>query len=67
MAPSMPSQISSCFVASPALNLMFTKPERAKSSTRIDGISATVNALARATVAVPKKQPVYERRGMRWL
>ena len=48
-------------------NLMFTKPERAKSSTRIDGISATVNALTRATVEVPRKQPVYERRGMRWL
>jgi phage terminase large subunit-like protein len=29
-------------------NLMFTKPERAKSSSRIDGIAATVNALARA-------------------
>jgi len=29
-------------------NLMFTKPERSKSSSRIDGISAIVNALARA-------------------
>lgn len=48
-------------------NLLFTKPERAKSSTRIDGISATVNALTRATVEVPKKLPLYERRGMRWL
>lgn len=31
-------------------NLMFAKPEREKSSSRIDGISATVNALARAMV-----------------
>jgi phage terminase large subunit-like protein len=31
-------------------NVMFTKPERAKGSARIDGISATVNALARAIV-----------------
>jgi phage terminase large subunit-like protein len=31
-------------------NLMFAKPERAKGSARIDGISATVNALARAMV-----------------
>ena len=29
-------------------NLMFTKPERSKSSSRIDGIAATVNALAAA-------------------
>ena len=32
-------------------NLVFTKPERSKNSSRIDGISATVNALARAIVA----------------
>lgn len=32
-------------------NLMFSKPERAKSSSRIDGIAATVNALARAITA----------------
>src|SRR5579862_4513076 len=31
-------------------NLMFMKPERATSSARIDGIAATVNALARAMV-----------------
>jgi hypothetical protein len=29
---------------------MFAKPERAKGSARIDGISATVNALGRAMV-----------------
>lgn len=45
-------------------NLMFTKPERSKNSSRIDGISATVNALARAIVAVPKRQSVYEKRGL---
>jgi phage terminase large subunit-like protein len=32
-------------------NLMFTKPDREKSSSRIDGISATVNAMHRALVA----------------
>ena len=32
-------------------NIMFQKPERTKSSSRIDGIAATVNALARAIVA----------------
>jgi len=31
--------------------LMFEKPERAKSSSRIDGISATVNGLARAILS----------------
>jgi phage terminase large subunit-like protein len=31
-------------------NLIFVKPERSKNSSRIDGIAATVNALARATV-----------------
>jgi phage terminase large subunit-like protein len=35
-------------------NLMFAKPERSKNSSRIDGISATVNALARAMVAGPQ-------------
>ncbi len=34
-------------------NLMFSKPERMKSSSRIDGISATVNALSRAILAEP--------------
>lgn len=33
-------------------NMLFQKPERQKNSARIDGISATVNALARAMVAV---------------
>lgn len=31
-------------------NLMFTKPERQKDSSRIDGISAAVNALSRAMI-----------------
>ena len=31
-------------------NLMFAKPDRGKNSSRIDGISATVNALSRALV-----------------
>ena len=48
-------------------NLMFTKPERSTSSSRIDGIAATVNALARAMVAGPKKQSVYQTRGIRSL
>ena len=46
-------------------NLMFAKPERSTSSSRIDGIAATVNALARAMVAGPKKQSVYQTRGIR--
>jgi phage terminase large subunit-like protein len=50
-------------------NVQPAKPERGKSNKRIDGISAIITALARAaTVAgVPTKQPLYERRGMRWL
>jgi phage terminase large subunit-like protein len=44
-------------------NLMFTKPERSKNSSRIDGIAATVNALARALIAAPKQESVYESRG----
>jgi len=35
-------------------NLMFAKPERLKSSSRIDGIAATVNALSRAMIALPQ-------------
>src|SRR5271163_3441082 len=41
-------------------NLMFTKPERSKNSSRIDGIAAIVNALARAIVAGPGTGSVYE-------
>jgi phage terminase large subunit-like protein len=40
-------------------NLMFAKPERSKNSSRIDGISATVNALYRAAVA-PRSIPQLE-------
>jgi phage terminase large subunit-like protein len=47
-------------------NLMFAKPQRSKNSSRIDGISATVNALARAIVVVDHKS-VYETRGVRVL
>ena len=45
-------------------NLMFTKPERSKSSSRIDGIAATVNALARAIVNKPRQRSIYETRGL---
>jgi phage terminase large subunit-like protein len=45
-------------------NLMFTKPERSKSSSRIDGIAATVNALARAIVNKPRQRSIYESRGL---
>ena len=48
-------------------NLMFSKPERSKNSSRIDGIAATVNALARAMVATPKKKSIYATRGLRTL
>jgi phage terminase large subunit-like protein len=45
-------------------NLMFSKPERSKSSSRIDGIAATVNALSRAIVRVPKQMSIYSTRGL---
>jgi phage terminase large subunit-like protein len=45
-------------------NLMFEKPQRNKSSSRIDGIAATVDALCRALVAAPKKPSIYETRGL---
>lgn len=45
-------------------NLMFTKPERSKSSSRIDGIAATVNALARAIVRAPRQTSIYATRGI---
>jgi phage terminase large subunit-like protein len=44
-------------------NCQPAKPERGKSSKRIDGIAAIVTALARATVAVDKKS-VYSKRGI---
>ncbi len=40
-----------CLVHDRKDNIMFSKPEREKSSRRIDGIAATVNALCRAMVA----------------
>ena len=43
-------------------NLMFTKPDREKSSSRIDGVSAAVNALSRAVHG--EKRSVYETRGI---
>ena len=45
-------------------NLMFTKPERSKSSSRIDGIAATVDALAGAIVNKPRQRSIYETRGL---
>jgi phage terminase large subunit-like protein len=40
-------------------NLLFTKPERQKDSSRIDGISATVNALTRAMIQeTPTEYPL---------
>ena len=59
---------ASCVVAKKANdNLMFTKPARSRSSSRIDGIAATVNAPARAIVAVPKDESVYNSRGVLFL
>jgi phage terminase large subunit-like protein len=43
-------------------NVIFAKPERSKSTARIDGISATTNALARAIMG--PGQSVYEERGV---
>jgi phage terminase large subunit-like protein len=45
-------------------NLMFSKPERSKNSSRIDGIAATVNALARAIVKKPRQLSIYNTRGL---
>jgi phage terminase large subunit-like protein len=45
-------------------NLMFTKPERSRSSSRIDGIAATVNALSRAIAKKPRQMSIYETRGL---
>ena len=44
--------------------MIFTKPERSKSSSRIDGIAATVNALARAIVKKPRQMSIYNTRGL---
>lgn len=43
-------------------NLMFSKPERGKDTSRIDGISALVNALSRAMIA--DSGSVYDGRGV---
>lgn len=43
-------------------NIMFAKPERERAKSRIDGLSATVNAMARAMV--PGGNSVYESRGV---
>jgi hypothetical protein len=48
-------------------NCQPTKPERGKSAKRIDGIAATVNALARAIVPAPNRPSVYETRGLTFL
>jgi phage terminase large subunit-like protein len=45
-------------------NVQPSKPERSKSSKRIDGISATVTAMARALAAAPKKHSIYATRGL---
>jgi phage terminase large subunit-like protein len=37
-------------------NLMFAKPEREKSTSRIDGMSALANAMARAMMAPEEEQ-----------
>lgn len=41
------------------------KPNKAKSSEKIDGVAATINALARYLVREKPKQSVYERRALR--
>lgn len=48
----------------PADNVKPVKPDRYKSSKRIDGIAAHVNAISRALVREPAKRSVYEDRGM---
>ena len=48
-------------------NCQPSKPERGKSAKRIDGIQATVTALARALVAAPKHTSCYESHGLRFL
>jgi phage terminase large subunit-like protein len=46
---------------------MFSKPERSKNSSRIDGIAATVNALSRAIVSKPRQMSIYQTRGLLFL
>lgn len=48
-------------------NIVFTEPERSKNTLRIDGIAATVNALARPIVAAPKKESVYDSEGVTFI
>ena len=48
----------------PADNVKPVKPDRYKSSKRIDGIAAHVNAISRALVREPARRSVYEDRGM---
>jgi phage terminase large subunit-like protein len=56
---------ASCVAAKEIIdNLMFTKPERSRSSSRIDGIAATVNALSRAIANKPRQMSIYETRGL---
>jgi phage terminase large subunit-like protein len=48
-------------------NLMFNKPERSKDSSRIDGIAATVNALACALVSGPRQMSINCKHGLLFL
>ena len=47
-------------------NVMFAKPDRQQSSSRIDGLAAIVNAMFRAITDV-KVKSVYAKRGLRFL
>ena len=55
--------LSACTVTDGKDNVMFAKPDRERSTARIDGMAATVNALARAVVAA-NLTSVYETRGI---
>jgi len=42
-----------CTISDGRDNIMFSKPDREKSTSRIDGLAATTNAMTRAIVALP--------------
>ena len=61
--------MANCFAvkSDPADNVKPSKPDRRKNSKRIDGIVASIDALARTMVTPEYKKSVYDERGIRTL
>lgn len=55
---------SAAVATDPAGNIKPVKPDRARSANRIDGLSALVNAIDRATRAAKPEPSIYEGRGL---